>query len=210
MVGLVVNGFLLGWSVAWPPGPINAEMIRRGLVRGFFPAWLVGLGACTGDAVWAFAVALGAGALTRLPGVTLVLGAVSVLLLIALAWLFLRGAFRGWAAVRRGEPLPQPKTLESARGGYLLGLTMALSSPWNVAFWLAVIGQQGAGLSFSSSLIVAGAVIAGAVTWTLLLCSAVRLGARFATPAWQIATQGLTGLLMLAFAVRGVVRLAGG
>ena len=103
MDALIATGFLpLGWSVAWPPGPINAEMIRRGLVRGFFPAWLVGLGACTGDAAWAFAVALGVGALTRFPGVTLVMGAVSVLLLLALAWVFLRGAWRGW--VRGAAP----------------------------------------------------------------------------------------------------------
>ena len=26
---LIVTGFLLGWSVAWPPGPINAEIARR-------------------------------------------------------------------------------------------------------------------------------------------------------------------------------------
>src|SRR5437667_1423021 len=23
----LANGYILGWSVAWPPGPINAEMI---------------------------------------------------------------------------------------------------------------------------------------------------------------------------------------
>jgi hypothetical protein len=28
----LANGYILGWSVAWPPGPINAEMIRRGLL----------------------------------------------------------------------------------------------------------------------------------------------------------------------------------
>jgi hypothetical protein len=28
----LVNGFILGWSVAWPLGPINAEMIQRGLL----------------------------------------------------------------------------------------------------------------------------------------------------------------------------------
>src|SRR6476646_9752467 len=29
----LANGYILDWSVAWPPGPINAEMIRRGLLR---------------------------------------------------------------------------------------------------------------------------------------------------------------------------------
>jgi len=31
-MSVLVNGFVLGWSVAWPPGPVNAEMIRRGLM----------------------------------------------------------------------------------------------------------------------------------------------------------------------------------
>jgi hypothetical protein len=22
----LINGYIIGWSVAWPPGPINAEM----------------------------------------------------------------------------------------------------------------------------------------------------------------------------------------
>jgi len=50
----LANGYILGWSVAWPPGPINAEMIRRGLLPkdrggGFWSAWPIGLGARTGD-----------------------------------------------------------------------------------------------------------------------------------------------------------------
>ena len=61
----LASGLLLGWSVAWPPGPINAEMIRRALARGFWPAYSVGLGACSGDFLWALGVALGAGARFR-------------------------------------------------------------------------------------------------------------------------------------------------
>ena len=30
----------------------------------------------------------------------------------------------------------------TGRRGYLLGLTLALTSPWNLGFWLAVIGGQ--------------------------------------------------------------------
>ncbi|HYI08550.1 MAG TPA: hypothetical protein VEK57_05740 [Thermoanaerobaculia bacterium] len=46
-----------------------------------------------------------------------------------------------------------------------------------------------------------------AATWGLFLCTAVRLGARFATPRWEIATNSLTGLLMLYFAIQLVRRL---
>jgi threonine/homoserine/homoserine lactone efflux protein len=206
---LIAKGLLLGWSIAWPPGPINSEMIRRGLSRGFWQAWAVGLGACTGDFLWALAVTLGAGALASVPGVSLALGAISLILLLVLAFVFFRNAWQSWQAMRAGAPAPPPsKALDSSRGGYFLGIGMALSSPWNIAFWLAVVGQQaGATLGFLPSLILAAAVVIGAATWGFVLCSAVRLGARFATPRWEIATNALTGLLMIYFAVQLVRRL---
>jgi threonine/homoserine/homoserine lactone efflux protein len=93
-MSILVNGFVLGWSVAWPPRPVNAEMIRRGLLSreqggGFWETWRVGLGACTGDFLWAFAVAAGAGALLNKPGLRIILGIISLVLLVVLAFVFL-------------------------------------------------------------------------------------------------------------------------
>ncbi len=206
------TGLLLGWSVAWPPGPINAEMIRRALARGFWPAFAVGLGACSADFLWALGVALGAGAVAELPGVRPALAAVSLALLLLLAWSFLAGALRGWRRLRAGlGPEAAVRRFDTARGGYLLGFAMALTSPWNIAFWLAVIGQQsGTRLAFATSLLLAGAVVSAAAAWGAFLCTAVRLGAHFATPAWEIGTRAATGLLMLYFAIRLVLRLAAG
>ncbi|MBK8180527.1 MAG: LysE family transporter [Planctomycetes bacterium] len=208
MTKLFLTGLLLGWSIAWPPGPINAEMLRRGLARGFASAWAVGLGACCADFLWALAVALAAGRLTESAPLERVLSCVSVALLAFLAFTFLRGAWRGLAARRRGEAPPEPRRLQSARGGWLLGFTLALASPWNIAFWLAVFGRGGQPTDLWSSLVTASGVVLGAAGWSLFLCAAVRAGARFATPAWQIATQALTGLVMLAFAGEGLLRLA--
>jgi threonine/homoserine/homoserine lactone efflux protein len=207
----VGTGLLLGWSVAWPPGPINAEMIRRGLTRGFWNAYAVGLGACSGDFLWALGVALGAGALAELPGVRPALAGVSFALLLFLAWTFLSGAWQSWRRMRAGETVEPPRALESTHGGFVLGLTMALSSPWNIAFWLAVIGQQAGGsATLGRSLLLAAAVVVAAAAWGMVLCSAVRLGARFATPAWEIGTRAATGALMLAFAARLAWRVIAG
>ena len=207
----IVNGLVLGWSVAWPPGPINAEMIRRALLPraqggGFWAAWQLGLGAVTGDFVWALGVAAGAGALLASPRLHLILGLISFLLLLFLAFIFARGA---WRAAHlhlnpdRAEPTTSPG---GASRGYFLGLTLALTSPWNIGFWFAVVGGQGAAqgqATFLGSLALAGAVVSGAITWTIVLCTALRLGARiFARPAWQIGTQLVSALVMLVFAAR--------
>jgi threonine/homoserine/homoserine lactone efflux protein len=207
---LASYGFVLGWSVAWPPGPINAEIMRRGLARGFWPGFSVGLGASSGDAVWAIAVVLGAGVLFASAGARFGLALLSTVLLIVLAAIYLRGAWQGIGPWRAGMAVSAPGRTDGGRGGYLLGLGLALSSPWNIAFWLAVIGrpeilQSGP----AAALIVAAAVLLGTNLWVLLLTSVVVvLRVRLASAAWDVIAKGATGLLMLAFAIDGVRRLA--
>ena len=80
----------------------------------------------------------------------------------------------------------------------------ALSSPFNIGFWLAVIGSQATqSPSLERSLALAAAVVLGALSWSFVLCVAVKVGARiFARPAWQIMTEVLTSIVMLWFAGR--------
>src|SRR6266403_294944 len=104
----LANGYILGWSVAWPPGPINAEMIRRGLLPkdrggGFWSAWPIGLGACTGDFIWAFGVSVGAGALLNSVEIRRVLAIVSLVLL-----LFLAVRFCHWGVENLLRPSQRP------------------------------------------------------------------------------------------------------
>lgn len=203
----LLNGFLLGWSVAWPPGPINAEMIRRALLPktrhgGFAAAWAIGLGACTGDFLWAFAVSVRAGAFLNSIGVRRALAVLSLALLLFLAVNFARGAWHIYQTHRANDRhLPEKS---KARNGYLLGFFIVLTSPWNVGFWLAVIGSQpNLARDVRQSLVIAATVVLGALSWGAVLCTAVKFGAKiFSRPGWQIATQALTSLVMLWFAVR--------
>jgi threonine/homoserine/homoserine lactone efflux protein len=218
----ILNGLLLGWSVAWPPGPVNAEIIRRGVLPiarggGFWPAFRIGLGACAGDFLWALGVSAGAGAAINTPSVRLVLGVISLALLLFLATTFALGA---WRIARdqhaRVDDLQADnradKTDRRASRSFLLGLTFTLTSPWNIGFWLAVIGSQSTNMTgtFASSIVLAVSVVLGAITWGCVLCLAVKLGARiFSRPNWQIATQAITAAVMLYFAVRLVLQLRG-
>src|SRR2546423_2937822 len=184
----LINGFFLGWSVAWPPGPINAEMLRRTLLPrsrggGFWNAWQLGLGACIGDFLWALAVMAGAGALLNTPRVRLVLGVISFILLLLLAAMFARNAWRSARASRPTDTVLNDSNVSARKkfSGYLLGLTIALTSPWNLGFWLAVIGGQQSVTrdpSFQNSLGFAVSVVLGAAAWTLIFSLAIKQGAR--------------------------------
>lgn len=217
----LINGFVLGWSVAWPPGPVNAEMLRRSVMPaaqggGFWAAWRLGLGACTGDFIWALAVMTGAGALLNTPRVRQILAVVSFLLLLFLAGMFALGAWRAAHSPRGettadGDPSNNGKRM-AGRRGYLLGLTLALTSPWNLGFWLAVIGGQQSVTRdpiLGNSLAFAVCVVLGALAWTLVFSVAVKQGGKiFARPAWQAATQAITSLLMLFFAGKLLLTLS--
>jgi threonine/homoserine/homoserine lactone efflux protein len=204
---LLGYGFLLGWSVAWPPGPINAEIARRTLARGFWAGYGLILGATCGDVIWALLVAFGVGVLLQGRAMQLVLGIVSVGLLLTLAFIFLRGAWRSFAGVQAS-----PARFEGGRAGFVLGITLALTSPWNIAFWLAVIGrpeiaQQG----LQNILVVIAGVIAAALLWGFAWSAVVLLLRRTASGrAWEVGVKTLTGLLMLYFAVTSIWRLLGG
>ncbi len=129
---------------------------------------------------------------------------ISFLLLLFLAFNFARGAWQVAHAHR--SVVDQPVHRPSVSRGYFLGLILALTSPWNVGFWFAVVGGQGAAqghTSFLGSLTLAAAVVSGAIAWTIVLCTALKLGARiFARPAWQVGTQAVSALVMLVFAAR--------
>lgn len=168
--------------------------------------------------MWAMAVTAGAGVFLNRPGVKLVLGIVSFFLLLILAAIFARAAWHGFQThqVEQTPPegLPDAGTAKASSRTYLLGLTFALTSPWNIGFWLAVIGGQRtlvANPSLVNSVSLAGSVVLGAMAWGIVLCACLRLGARvFARPAWQIATQVLSAAVMLWFAGRLAVQLLQG
>jgi len=210
LASLIATGFLLGWSVAWPPGPINAEIARR-CGSGRFGAGLAVLaGASSADALWAVAVALGVGFLFTAPAARAGMGALSIALLLALGFLFLRGA---WRALRETPaPAGTPAHGSDSTRGFGLGAAMALTSPWNVAFWLAAMGRpELTGARAGALLVMAAAVIAGALTWGVIWAVANALLHRTLEGrmkrAWTIFVDLATGLLMLYFAVGSAERL---
>jgi threonine/homoserine/homoserine lactone efflux protein len=176
-------------------------MIRRGLspkerAGGFWAAWPIGLGACTGDFLWAFCISLGAGAMLNFLAVRRALALVSLTLLLFLAGRF---AFAAWGIYRSHCSVGFAPPQNERRAEFLVGFLAVLMSPWNMGFWLAVIGSQpGQSASVRQSLALASSVVLGALTWGVVLSSVVKFGARiFFRPSWQIATEAITAAVML-------------
>ena len=211
-LALAATGFALGWNVAWVPGPINAEILRRGSQRGFAAAFVVGAGASGGDFCWALGISLGAGALASSPGVRTGLAGLSAALLAGLAAHLLRGAWRSLGAARRGEAAPAGSAVfESGRGGLLLGFLAAVTSPFNMAFWLGAVGRlAGEGATTGAALLFAASVVAGAISWCVVLSAASRFGARLPGAATDAALRALAAGFLLVLGGRTAALLLAG
>lgn len=70
---LLLKQIVLGLSIAAPIGPINIEIIRRGLFQGFWPSLLVGAGGMSADCLIMFLMYQGLSHVLALEGVQLAL-----------------------------------------------------------------------------------------------------------------------------------------
>jgi threonine/homoserine/homoserine lactone efflux protein len=166
----VLKGYVLGFAIAAPVGPIGLLCIRRTLLEGVPAGLASGLGAATADAMYGAVAALG-------------LTAVSSLLVDQAVWLRLVGGlFLLYLGLTIFGSRP---TLRSAEGGsrsaglawaYGSTLLLTITNPatilsFAVAFaGLGLIGTSSRGVP--AMLLVLG-VFLGSACWWLLLSGAV-------------------------------------
>lgn len=124
--------FLLGIAVGAlycaPVGPVNLEIVRRGLTIGFLAAFLVALGSVIGDAFWAAAGILGSGLLMGSLPLRVAIGFVGVGILLFLAW----SAYRASAQNPDYHLTDPPRK----RVGFAVGVALSMANPFAVFFWL--------------------------------------------------------------------------
>lgn len=162
-----VAGALLAWSLAAPPGPINALMAHAAAKRGFWAGWVYGLGAITGDATMLLLTLLGVGAVVkRVPTLAIVFAFVGAVLMAWFAWGAWRTARRHTAAAKLGadeEDRPEPRWKAFGKA-----FAIVTTSPYNWGFWLTA--GNGALALFGTRLMLGFfvGILAWTVVWTWL------------------------------------------
>jgi chemosensory pili system protein ChpE len=195
-IGLVA-AIGLGAAYAATPGVVNTECVRRGLARGFRPAFAVQTGALLGDVAWAALALAGVAAVAERDSLAIALGLVGALFLCRLAFGALREAWRG--------PAARPST--GAAGSDLgTGLVFGLANPAGLAFWAGVgggllaTGGSGIGIAAAASFLLA--FLVGAVGWALALSALVGWGRQYARPRLFRAVDAACGAILGLFGVR--------
>ena len=205
LIGLIVYGMTVGVALAAPIGPINIEIIRRGIRDGFLHGWLVGLGALSADTVYAMVIVSGLASFAGNEQIRLVLYVAGGLMLTWVGWASVKTALRGIEG--RADDVPKPRGRS-----YLTGLLMAAFNPMGIVYWLTVgaglaadavsrVGQSGA------PVLVIGVTV-GILLWVSTLSVIAQVSRRFVTGHGMRWVTGVSGAIIIAFGLFFFVQAA--
>ena len=193
---LILRGFVLGFSIAAPVGPIGVLCIRRSLADGRLTGFLSGLGAATADMLYGAIAAFG-------------LTAIMNMLVNQQNWLrAIGGLFLLYLGIRTFLARPAEQSANSRStgllGAYASTLALTLTNPMTILFFLGVFSAilpAGIKVTAAASSIIVLGVFLGSAAWWLALSGLVSLFREKFTPAWiQWVNRG-SGVIITGFAV---------
>ncbi len=170
----ILHFIVLGISLAAPVGPINLEMIKRGIASGFFASWLVGLGGMSADILFLLVILIGMAPYLQIAWVELCMYGIGGTLLL---YLGITTTYRSFSKIRIleiGQPI--------SRNSFFVGFGIAAFNPINFVFWFGVFGSSIQSLSESSWFIaIVGCVslLLGIFLWNLNIAFTVHFARAF-------------------------------
>lgn len=201
MVPLFLKGFVIGFAIAAPVGPIGLLCIQRSLNEGFRIGLFTGLGAAIADGTYGLIAGLG-------------LTAIAAFMEEQLFWIrLLGGLFLIYLGIRifitapRGEltAMPERSSLHAFTTTYLLTLT----NPLTLLSFMVIFA--GLGLATSStdyvhSLILVSGITLGSASWWFLLSGGLAwfLHHRLSTK-WMGMINKFSGLIIFTFGVVALI-----
>ncbi|MCL6452117.1 MAG: LysE family translocator [Alicyclobacillus sp.] len=197
MLALVITAFGMGFVYSAAPGAVNTEALRRGLQRGFVPAFLVQVGALIGDLMWAGIGLTGVALVFRFWPVQVILGIAGVAFLLRMAWLSFLDARKSIAWTTDAKQREQRH--------FVTGMIFSVANPFGFAFWGGIGGSfatQMASLSLIdklATLFVGFAV--GAFAWCIGISALVGWSRQFVGPKVLRGVYTVSSLAMAYFAL---------
>ena len=197
VVGLVMYGMTIGVALAAPIGPINIEIIKRGIQGGYRRGWLVGLGALTADTVYAALIVSGLTPVADSPTLRVPLFLAGAVMLTWVGWSSLRSALR-----REGF---QQGDVPAGRASYVTGLLMAVFNPMGIVYWLSVgaalVADAVERVGSAGSPLLVGGVFFGIFLWVTFLSWLAQVSRRFVTGRGMLWITGAGGVALIGFGV---------
>ena len=201
-----VAGALLAWSLAAPPGPINALMAHAAARRGFWAGWVYGIGAIAGDLTMLALTGFGVLRIVeRIPWL-------EVLFALVGATLMAFFAFGAWKAARRASARlgsdDDDRPLSAAKE-FAKAYVIVTTSPFNWGWWLTAGSSMLALLGWATAF----GFMVGLVLWTIAWAGLATAGAARVKRLAEFVSYGaaivlgLSAIAMLWFGVTSAIEL---
>lgn len=196
-MSVFLSYMILGISLSAPIGPINAAQLDKGIKRGFWHAWMFGIGAVTADILYMALVYLGVVHFLETPFMQTFL------------WLF--GAFvliyTGIESILNSRTVSisraagEESLLKSAISGFL----MSVSNPMSILFWLGIYGsvlvKTAADHGTADLMLYSFAVILGVIVWDFLMAAISSIFRKFLSDSALALISILSGLSLVGFGI---------
>jgi threonine/homoserine/homoserine lactone efflux protein len=195
-----VTGFVSGFFISIPVGPIGIAIIHEGGERGFRWGLLIGLGAVTMETIYCTISFAGFSSLFDSRLLRAIMELASFLLVLSLGLRYLRrhhlpGTPR---SVERMEERLHPHT------AFMTGFVRVLGNPAVLLYWIALsatfLAHEWVAPEFSTKAACVAGVSLGAMTWFGILSYAVSIGHRHLSEQVLIRMTQFSGVFLLVVA----------
>lgn len=197
---LFLGPLILGLSLAAPVGPINIEIIKRGIQYGFWPSWFVGIGGMSADIIFMILIVFGVSKFLTSATAQLIL-------------LFAGFVMLCWIGIESIKMRPQPLRIldekEQRKGlaaSFFTGFFIAGMNPINIFFWLGIYGAllsdhlKDAAPGFI--LLYSCAVFIGVALWNLNIALTVHFARAWLQPRFLRIFTTVAGLTLIGYGIR--------
>jgi L-lysine exporter family protein LysE/ArgO len=195
-MNIFISYILLGLSLAAPIGPVNAAQLDKGIKQGFWPAWLIGLGAMAADAVFMLLIYFGSAHILSSPFVKTFL------------WLF--GSFiliySGIESLNNASNILSRSSKsndESALKSFTSGFFMTLSNPLSILFWLGIYGSILAKTAESYGslqlLFYSSGIFIGLLLWDITMAAVASLSSKLLNSFILMLISRIAGVSLIGF-----------
>lgn len=192
----LIKGFIIGFSIAAPVGPIGVLTIKRTLTEGRLSGFVTGMGAAMADTLYGVIAGFG-------------LTVVSSFIMTQEFWMKLVGGlFLLFLGIKSfiAKPASTAANLDSKGlfSNFISTFFLTVTNPATILSFLAIFAGLGLGTTktdYSSSISLVLGVFIGSGLWWFILSSAVSRFQSKITPVRLTWINRLSGLLILSFGV---------
>lgn len=188
----------MGLTLAAPIGPVNLEIIKRGLRAGVKQAFLTGAGAMSADTTYLILIFFGLASFLNMPFMKIILGIAGSVILIYLGAVSAKDSFRKSAADVK-------QTRRLFNNSFATGYVLAISSPMTIVWWTGVFGALLASQTHTQTNLAAFfsclSILLGCFLWVLFLACALHWGKKIINEKITRLISFVAGIFLIGFGI---------